>query len=164
MKINFYPPSKQANGNFNFGEIVEKKPIGFPQDGGQLKPFSNLFYWAHAWTTGKRSTIGLHPHQGFEICTFVLRGSINHFDTKLNKWVRLDEGDVQIIRSGNGISHSEEILENSEIFQIWFDPDLSKSLKKPASYNDYKIDEFKFTDSDDHMTVSYTHLTLPTKA
>ena len=24
MKINFYPPSKQANGNFNFGEIVEK--------------------------------------------------------------------------------------------------------------------------------------------
>ena len=29
MKINFYPPSKQANGNFNFGEIVEKKPIGF---------------------------------------------------------------------------------------------------------------------------------------
>ena len=151
MKINFYPPSKQANGNFNFGEIVEKKPIGFPQDGGQLKPFSNLFYWAHAWTTGKRSTIGLHPHQGFEICTFVLRGSINHFDTKLNKWVRLDEGDVQIIRSGNGISHSEEILENSEIFQIWFDPDLSKSLKKPASYNDYKIDEFKFTDSDDHM-------------
>ena len=93
MKINFYPPSKQANGNFNFGEIVEKKPIGFPQDGGQLKPFSNLFYWAHAWTTGKRSTIGLHPHQGFEICTFVLRGSINHFDTKLNKWVRLDEGE-----------------------------------------------------------------------
>ena len=61
------------------------------------------------------------------------------FDTKLNKWVRLDEGDVQIIRSGNGISHSEEILENSEIFQIWFDPDLSKSLKKPASYNDYKM-------------------------
>ena len=151
MKINFYPPSKQANGNFNFGEIVEKKPIGFPQDGGQLKPFSNLFYWAHAWTTGKRSTIGLHPHQGFEICTFVLRGSINHFDTKLNKWVRLDEGDVQIIRSGNGISHSEEILENSEIFQIWFDPDLSKSLKKPASYSDYKIDEFKFTDLDGHM-------------
>ena len=151
MEINFYPPSRQANGNFNFGEIIEKKPIGFPQDGGQLKPYSNLFYWAHAWTTGKRSIIGLHPHQGFEICTFVLKGSINHFDTKLNKWVRLDEGDVQIIRSGNGISHSEEILENSEIFQIWFDPDLSKSLKAPATYNDYKIDEFNFTNHDDYL-------------
>ena len=82
---------------------------------------------------------------GFEICTFVLKGSINHYDTQLNKWIRLDEGDVQIIRSGNGISHSEEILEKSEIFQIWFDPDLSKSLKKPASYNDYKHDKFKFS-------------------
>ena len=145
MKVNFYPPSVQASGNFNFGEILEKKPIGFPQDGGLLKPFSNLFYWAHAWTPGKRSTIGLHPHQGFEICTFVLKGSINHYDTQLNKWISLQEGDVQIIRSGNGISHSEEILEKSEIFQIWFDPDLSKSIKKPASYNDYKHDRFKFS-------------------
>ena len=24
----------QADGNFNNGEILEKKPIGFPQDGG----------------------------------------------------------------------------------------------------------------------------------
>ena len=116
MKVNFYPPSVQASGNFNFGEILEKKPIGFPQDGGLLKPFSNLFYWAHAWTPGKRSTIGLHPHQGFEICSFVLKGNINHFDTKQNKWIPLSEGDVQIIRSGNGISHAEEIDDNSEIF------------------------------------------------
>ena len=42
----------------------------------------------------------------------------------------LSKGDVQIIRSGNGISHAEEIDKNSEIFQIWFDPDLKKSLKK----------------------------------
>ena len=142
MEFNFYPPSLQASGNFNFGEILEKKPIGFPHDNGILKPYSNLFYWAHAWTTSKSSTIGLHPHQGFEICTFVLNGSINHFDTKLNKWVKLNKGDVQIIRSGNGISHSEELLENSEIFQIWFDPDLSKSLKKMASYDDYKCGDF----------------------
>ena len=141
----------QADGNFNNAEKLEKKPNGYPQDGGDLKPYSNLFYWAHAWTTDKRSTIGLHPHQGFEICTFVLRGSINHFDTKLNKWVRLDQGDVQIIRAGNGISHSEEMLENSEIFQIWFDPDLSKSLQKSATYNDYKIDQFNFTNHDDYL-------------
>ena len=79
----------------------------------------------------------------WDVCTFVLKGNINHFDTKLNKWVKLNEGDVQIIRSGNGISHSEEILENSEIFQIWFDPDLSKSLKRSATYNDYKHSDFK---------------------
>ena len=59
-----------------------------------------------------------------------------------NKWIPLEEGDVQVIRSGSGISHSEEICDNSEIFQIWFDPDLSKTLIKEASYSDYKSNEF----------------------
>jgi len=146
MSISIYTKENQADGNFNYGEILEKKPIGFPQDGGKLKPYSNLFYWAHAWTPGTKSTIGLHPHQGFEICSFVLKGNINHFDTKQNKWIPLKEGDVQIIRSGNGISHAEEIDDNSEIFQIWFDPDLSKSLKKEASYDDYSYKDFKLID------------------
>ena len=146
MSISIYTKENQADGNFNYGEILEKKPIGFPQDGGKLKPYSNLFYWAHAWTPGTKSTIGLHPHQGFEICSFVLKGNINHFDTKQNKWIPLKEGDVQIIRSGNGISHAEEIDNNSEIFQIWFDPDLSKSLKKEATYDDYSSKDFKLID------------------
>ena len=142
MGISIYKKSDQASGNFNNGEILEKKPIGFPQDGGRLNPYSNIFYWAHAWTPGKKSTIGLHPHRGFEICSFVLKGKINHFDTVKNKWIPLEEGDVQVIRSGSGISHSEEICDNSEIFQIWFDPDLSKTLIKEASYSDYKSNQF----------------------
>ena len=146
MSISIYTKEDQADGNFNYGEIIEKKPIGFHQDGGKLKPYSNLFYWAHAWTPGTKSTIGLHPHQGFEICSFVLKGNINHYDTKQNKWIPLKEGDVQIIRSGNGISHAEEIDDNSEIFQIWFDPDLSKSLTKEATYDDYSSKDFKLID------------------
>ena len=140
--IRIISKENQAKGNFNNGEILENKPIGFPQDGGTVKPYSNLFYWAHAWTPGKKSKIGLHPHKGFEICSFVLKGNINHYDNKIDDWITLDEGDVQIIRSGSGISHAEEIDENSEIFQIWFIPDLSVSLYENASYNDYKKDEF----------------------
>tara|TARA_B100001564_G_scaffold178811_1_gene150226 strand:- start:50 stop:811 length:762 start_codon:yes stop_codon:yes gene_type:complete len=134
--------SEQAEGNFNNGEILEKKPIGFPQDGGKSRPYSNIFYWAHAWTNEKKSTIGLHPHQGFEICSFILNGKINHYDTKQERWITLEKGDVQIIRSGSGISHSEELLEKSEIFQIWFDPDISRSLSQEASYDDYKPEDF----------------------
>ena len=147
MPVEIFNKNQQASGSFNNGEILENKPIGFPQDGGQLKPYSNLFYWAHAWTPSKKSTIGLHPHQGFEICSFVLKGKINHFDTKQNSWIPLSEGDVQIIRSGNGISHSEELMENSEIFQIWFDPNLRVSLNKLASYDDYKSQDFQILDS-----------------
>ncbi len=135
------PKEKQAYGAFNNGEIVENKPIGFPQDGGDVKPFSNLFYWANAIAL-KDSTIGLHPHQGFEIMSFILEGTIRHFDTQMNAWKDLHAGDVQIIRAGSGISHAEHMMEGSRMFQIWVDPNLNKTMTQPASYSDYKADEF----------------------
>ena len=134
MNIQLIKREDQADGNFNNGDILEKKPIGFPQDGGKNRPYSNLFYWAHAWTPNVKSTIGLHPHQGF--------------DTKQDKWISLKKGDVQIIRAGNGISHAEELNEKSEIFQIWFDPNIQISMKKEATYNDYKSDDFEIIDRD----------------
>jgi redox-sensitive bicupin YhaK (pirin superfamily) len=134
--------SQQARGAFNGGQIIENKPIGFPQDKGFVRPYSALFYWARAEGMVD-STIGLHPHQGFEIMSFVLEGNIRHFDTKMNAWKPLQAGDVQIIRAGNGISHAEHIEKGGVIFQIWVDPDLSKTLEKEASYDDYKETDFE---------------------
>ena len=142
MAIKIFEKNNQANGNFNGGEILEKKPIGFPQDGGMLRPYSNLFYWAHAWAPKNDSIIGLHPHRGFEICSFVLKGEIEHYDTLLDKWITLKEGDVQVIKAGKGISHSEKLKKGSEIFQIWFDPNLHESLYEEANYSDYKSEIF----------------------
>lgn len=141
MSIRIIPKENQGYGAFNGGEIVENKPIGFPQDHSSIRPYSSLFYWAHAKAVTD-STIGLHPHQGFEICSFVLNGEIRHYDTKLKEWRPLSKGDVQIIRAGNGISHSEWMGKDAEMFQIWFDPDLRKTMPKPASYNDYRDAEF----------------------
>jgi len=138
---------QQAYGAFNNGEIVENKPIGFPQDGGGVKPFSNLFYWANAIAL-KDSTIGLHPHQGFEIISFILEGTIRHYDTQMDAWKDLHKGDVQIIRAGSGISHAEHMMEGSRMFQIWVDPDLSKTMSKEASYSDYKSNEFEIKKED----------------
>ena len=143
MPIKIFKKEKQANGNFNNGEILEKKPLGFPQDGGLLKPYSNIFYWAHAWAPDKDSTIGLHPHRGFEICSFVINGEIEHYDTLLNKWITLNKGDIQVIKAGKGISHSERLKAKSEIFQIWFDPNIQESLYKDPHYHDFKSTDFK---------------------
>ncbi len=147
MAITIIPKEKQGSGAFNGGEIVENKPIGFPQDHSTVRPYSNLFYWAHARAV-KDSTIGLHPHQGFEICSFVLKGDIRHYDTKLKEWRPLQAGDVQIIRAGNGISHSEFMSKDAEIFQIWFDPNLEKTMGQPASYDDYRSSDFPSTNKD----------------
>ena len=142
--IKIYPKKNQAYGEFNNGEIIENKPIGFPQDKGPVKPYSNLFYWAFA-KADSESTIGLHPHKGFEIMSFVLNGSIDHYDTKINKWLTLKKGDVQLIKSGSGIYHSEKLHKHSSIFQIWFDPNIAKSINTPPQYQDFKSNNFKFS-------------------
>ena len=141
MSVTIIPKDQQAHGAFDGGKILESKPIGFPQDGGKGRPYSTLFYWAHAWSD-KGGLIGEHPHKGFEIMSFVLTGEIEHYDSKLKGWKKLKAGDVQIIRAGNGITHAEKINANSSIFQIWFDPNLNNTLSKPASYNDYTADSF----------------------
>jgi len=142
--VRIIPKEQQGYGAFNGGQMVENKPIGFPKDHSSVRPYSNLFYWAHARAV-EDSTIGLHPHQGFEICSFVLKGDIRHYDTKLRTWMPLSAGDVQIIRAGNGISHSEYMAKDAEMFQIWFDPNLSRTLEQPASYDDYRAAEFPET-------------------
>ncbi len=141
MNFIYVPRNNQANGQSNAGKILEKKPIGFRQDDGLLRPYSNLFYWAHAWSeTG--STINEHPHKGFEILTFVLRGEIEHYNNKIKNWKKLTVGDVQIIRAGNGIIHAEKMLPNSAMFQIWFDPNLERTMNRPASYDVYSSETF----------------------
>jgi quercetin 2,3-dioxygenase len=141
MPVKIFPEKIQHKGGFNGGEIVENKPIQVSEDGSKLQPYSNLFYWAHA-VGKKESTIGLHPHQAFEIMSFVLKGEIEHYDTKNKTWKPLKAGDVQIIRAGNGISHAEKLKKDAEIFQIWLDPDVTKSYKNPATYDDYKAEDF----------------------
>lgn len=147
MSYQVYPKKTQAQGAFNGGQIIENKPLGFPSDGGTLRPYSNLFYWANAIAV-QDSTIGLHPHRGFEILSFVLDGEIRHYDTKLNKWIDLKAGDVQVIRSGSGISHSEHMTKDSRMFQIWLDPNLEKTMAQDASYDDYESSDFKTISQD----------------
>lgn len=141
MALRIITKSQQAYGAFNGGQIIENKPVGFPQDGGFVRPYSSLFYWARAEAVID-STIGLHPHQGFEIMSFVLEGGIRHYDTTTSEWKPLQAGDVQIIRAGSGIQHAEHMEKGAVIFQIWMDPDISKTLSKPATYDDYSASDF----------------------
>ena len=135
------------------GAFIENKPIPFP-DRGQTTAYSNLFYWAHleAYET---SEFPLHPHEGFEIMTFVFKGSLEHYDTASQVYTALNAGGVQVIQAGSGVQHSERIIKGTELFQIWFDPDFSKSMTKDALYVDYQTTEFKSIKRDGVKRVSY---------
>jgi quercetin 2,3-dioxygenase len=162
MSITVISKEHQGYGAFNGGEIIENKPIGFPQDGGDGKPYSNLFYWAYA-EAKVDSTIGLHPHQGFEIMSFVLNGSIRHYDTKLKEWRPLSTGGAQIIRAGNGISHAEHMEKGAVMFQIWVDPNLDKTLQQPASYDDFKSEDFPISTFENYSIKTYSGKGAPLK-
>jgi quercetin 2,3-dioxygenase len=142
MQLTILRKADQVSGQFDGGRIKELKPLGFPQDRGRLRPYGSLFYWAYAWAESD-SLIGEHPHKGFEILSFVLKGSLEHYDSQLRGWKRLDEGDVQIIRSGSGITHAEKLYSGAEMFQIWFDPGLERTLGIHASYDDYRGTSFQ---------------------
>lgn len=136
MSIRIVASQEQNQGIFDNGRIKERKPIAFPNEKPVTPSFSTLFYWAHAWSH-RGGLIGEHPHRGFEICTFIIEGSIEHHDTKTRKWTLLERGDAQVIRSGSGIQHSEKMNPGSRLFQIWFDPNLKQSLYYDSSYSDY---------------------------
>ncbi len=124
----------QANA---FGGILRaNKPVigGAGADG---RPSAALFYWSHSNFTDDFE-FGLHRHEGFEIVTFVLTGENSHFDTAGGSWVPLRDGDVQIIRSGSGISHNERVAKGTTAFQIWFDPGYHQALQRTPDYSDHR--------------------------
>jgi len=68
-----------------------------------------------------------HSHQDMEIVTWVLAGALEHQDSLGNGGV-IHPGEVQRMRAGHGIAHSEFNASASEpvhLLQIWIEPDAN---------------------------------------
>ena len=141
LDFKIYPPEAQGVGQFDGGRITEIKPIGFPHEGPEIKNLGPLFYWA--WATAKGyGKIALHPHQAFEIMSYALEGEIGHYDSLGNR-SRVKAGGAQVMQTGSGVSHQEETVgDHTDFFQIWFDPDIRKTLHQKPTYNEYKSEDF----------------------
>lgn len=140
MEIKIIKPQNQAKGEFDGGNITEQKPIGFSGEGSLINRLGPLFYWAWAQTKGEGG-IGFHPHQGFEILTYVVKGKGRHQDTIGTDSV-VGTGGVQVMQAGSGMHHAESLLEPTEAFQIWFEPDLNEAIKRPPTYRKYVHEDF----------------------
>lgn len=140
MDIKVYTPQQQGTGQFDGGKIIEQKPIGFPGDGADVKRVGPLFYWA--WAKAERAGyIPLHPHQAFEIITYVINGKAEHGDT-LGTKSTVGPGGIQIMQTGSGVSHEEGFVgPNMEGFQIWFEPFINEAIKRKPTYNQFSHEE-----------------------
>tara|TARA_B100000686_G_scaffold353855_1_gene461140 strand:+ start:781 stop:1548 length:768 start_codon:yes stop_codon:yes gene_type:complete len=145
MKTTVYTTDRQGTGAFDGGKITEIKPIDFPGGTSEAARIGPLFYWAWASSSGE-GVIGMHPHQGFEIMSYVLVGEIGHTDT-LDTKSRVGAGGAQVMQTGSGVSHQEEIYgQATEFFQIWFEPDLTEAIKREPTYSEHHHSDFPVVD------------------
>ncbi len=82
-----------------------------------------------------------HPHRGFETVTYMLEGKMEHKDSNGNVGL-IDSGDVQWMRAGRGIIHSEMPKQTEgrmRGFQLWVNLPASEKMS-PAQYQDIKKD------------------------
>ena len=86
-----------------------------------------------------------HPHRNMEIITYVRQGAITHRDSNGNVG-RTVAGDVQVMSAGTGVFHSEFNLESEDtnIFQIWIEPD---QLDVKPRWDSYKFPKEPTADS-----------------
>lgn len=146
MSITVYSPEQQGTGAFDGGKIVEQKPIGFPGEGSAVNRVGPLFYWAWA-ESNQTALIPSHPHKAFEIVTYVIQGEVEHGDS-LGTSQKVSQGGAQIIQAGSGVFHSEGMGEGqTEIFQIWFEPDIRKTIQHEPTYRQYDHEEFPLHES-----------------
>ena len=67
---------------------------------------------------------GTHPHDNMEIISIVLEGQLEHRDSMENGSV-INEGDVQVMSAGSGITHSEfnpSDTDKVNFLQLWIFP------------------------------------------
>ena len=98
--------------HFSFADYYDPKRMSW----GHLRVWNDDSIAAH-------SGFPAHPHRDMEIITYVRTGAITHEDNLGNRG-RTEAGDVQVMRAGTDIAHSELNEEDvtSQIFQIWIMP------------------------------------------
>ena len=74
-----------------------------------------------------------HPHRGIETVTYMLQGEFEHEDSTGAKG-RMSSGDVQWMKTGSGIIHSEmPVMSEGRLhgFQLWINMPAKLKMSKP---------------------------------
>lgn len=94
-----------------------------------------------------------HFHSGFEVITYVVKGKLEHKDSKGNQVV-LSAGDIQCFTTGSGIVHSEMPQGSEQVrgFQIWIN--LPREFKTiTPGYEVVKAADLRTTKISDQVSV-----------
>jgi quercetin 2,3-dioxygenase len=78
-----------------------------------------------------------HPHRGIETITYVIDGSINHYDSASGGGGKLQKGDLQLMTAGRGVIHNEspDDGEKVHLLQLWVNLPRKNKLTAPRYQN-----------------------------
>lgn len=84
----------------------------------------------------QKGTFDLHPHRGIETVTYVIEGTLEHFDNKAGEG-KLEPGDVQWMTAGRGVIHKEDPAPGSTVhsLQLWINLPSAKKMTEPRYQN-----------------------------
>ncbi|CAK4823912.1 unnamed protein product [Aphanomyces euteiches] len=57
------------------------------------------------------------------------------------------------MQTGSGVSHQEKVGANAELFQIWFEPELSQAVKRQPTYRQHEHEDFPQASNEAGYTV-----------
>ncbi|MDR7078121.1 redox-sensitive bicupin YhaK (pirin superfamily) [Neobacillus niacini] len=78
-----------------------------------------------------------HPHRGIETITFVIDGSINHYDSATGEGGKLQKGDMQLMTAGRGVIHNESPDNGDKVhlLQLWVNLPRKDKMTAPRYQN-----------------------------
>lgn len=90
----------------------------------------------------EKGAFDIHPHRGMETITYVIDGTINHYDSVTGEGGRLKSGDFQFMTAGRGVVHNEspEDGESVHLLQLWVNLPRKYKMVEPRYQNILKED------------------------
>jgi len=122
----------------DIADLVTRRPLPGPRV-AQVDPFLFLnHHGPQVYPPGNRGLpFGPHPHRGFETVTFILAGTLAHYDSGGHASV-IEGGGVQWMTAGSGLVHAEvsppEFKRDGgplEILQLWVNLPARLKMTEP---------------------------------
>lgn len=85
----------------------------------------------------QKGSFDIHPHRGIETVTFVIDGTIEHYDSHTGDGGILGPGDVQWMTAGSGVVHNEVPSEGvtAHSLQLWVNLPRGEKMTTPRYQN-----------------------------